>query len=276
MRRPFDAHPDPKRGWVGHWPAPVGLARALSAVADAARPWAIHRSGLALALALGGVTAALSPGVPGARPILAGLLATLLLGTVPGDRPRRGLLLLGLAFAAHGACVIGLSWHAPETVAALPGTEDYLARQARWLSTGTDPESTVLHWLPAQTWLATSMVGYGYLSMGFIPLVEGFTQVEVTHVYVGRLAAVSTSPMVALLLGWAPWSLLRGLCLALLSWEVTSWSFARMTCRSVSTPERRLFRWLGVGALFGADCLTKLLWLETVRGALADNLLGPL
>jgi len=204
------------------------------------------------------------------------LLFPLFLAAVREDRTVRGLAVVGLCFAAHNAAAIGLSASSAEFGALFPDGPEYWAKQQVWITTGTDPEYQVMNWLPAHLQLFAGIVLYCFLSLGFVAFIQGFYEVDLMNFYVGRLIASSDSVAPALLLGWHPWSALRGLCYLLLVWEVASWSLERMTGRTLSTPERRMGRWLAACGFFVADCVVKLAILEPVRRTLADNLSAPL
>jgi len=229
--------------------------------------------GPALAVVIGTVPVMLAAWIGSSHQILAAaLLFPLFLGSVAADRPARGLALVGLCFFAHNALTITLAAHDPAIAAALPEAADYWTRQRAWITTGRDPEYEVMNWLPAHAQLFGAVGLFSFLSMGFITFVQGFYEVDLMNFYVGRLVAHSDSWVPAVLLGWHPWSVLRGLCYLVFTWEIASWSLARMTGRALSTPERRLMRWLAAVGLFAADCFTKLAMLDFVRRTLASNL----
>lgn len=229
--------------------------------------------GPVVALAIGTLPVLLSGWLGPAHQVLAAaLLFPLFLGTVAADRPARGLLLVGICFFAHNALTITLAARDPTLAAALPDAADYWARQRLWITTGRDPEYELINWLPAHIHLFAGVGFFSYVSMGFVTFVQGFYEVDLMNFYVGRLIASSDSMVPALLLGWHPWSALRGLCYLVITWEIASWSLARMTGRALSTPEHRLGRWLAAAGLFCADCLTKAAMLDIVRLTLLENL----
>ncbi len=202
------------------------------------------------------------------------LLFPLFLAAVRQDRTVRGLAVVGLCFAAHNAVAITLAAGSPEVAGMFPDAADYWDKQQVWIRTGVDPEYQVMNWLPAHLQLFVGIVVYCFLSLGMVAFLRGFYEVDLMNFYVGRLIDSSDSVAPALLLGWHPWSALRGLCYLLLTWEIASWSLARLTGRTLSTPERRAARWVAAVVFFGADCVVKLALLEPVRRTLADNLAG--
>ncbi len=278
MPAPFSSHPDPPRpGWLGPFAAPRALAGSSWTLARSAEALSLHPAAPLLAVAVGALPLLAAPVLgPAHQVIAAALLFPLFLGTVPADRAGRGLLLVGLCFVAHNALAIGLAARDPAIGAAMPGAAAYWEVQQAWITTGHDPEYEVTAWLPAHGQLFAAVSVSAYLSLGLVTFAQGFYEVDLMNFYVGRLMAHSGSPAQALLLGWHPWSVLRGLSYVVLTWEVASWSLARMTRRTLSTPERRLLRWVAAGGLFWADCATKLAMLEVVRRTLAGNLAVPL
>ena len=237
-----------------------GRAWALAAILIGVLP-------LGVAAAIGGGWHQLASGL---------LLFPLFLAAVRADRVLRGLAIVGLCFAAHNAFAIGLAAGSPDVAHLFPEGAEYWIKQRAWITTGADPEYEVLNWLPAHLQLFAGIGVYCFLSLGMVAFIQGFYEVDLMNFYVGRLIANSDSVAPALLLGWHPWSALRGLCYLLLVWELASWSLERLTGRCLSTPERRLGRWLAACGFFAADCVVKLALTEPVRRALADNLSAPL
>jgi hypothetical protein len=120
--------------------------------------------------------------------------------------------------------------------------------------------------------LCAAVVLLGYTSLGFVPLWQGMYEVDLMNFYVGRLLAGSENPAIALLLGWHPWSLCRGIGYLWIVFEVASISLERMAGVPLSTRRRRATRWaLGLGFLV-LDGAIKLALLDVVREALAENL----
>lgn len=253
---------------------PAGLATALWRLASLAEPLALSRGAWVSALVVGTLPLLLGAALGSPQhQVVAGLaLFPLFLGTLRTERFGRGVALVGLAFASHNAVAIALSVSSPEAAALFPDGADYWSKQHAWITTGQDPEYVVANWLPAHAQLFVGVALYSYLSLGFLGFVQGFYEVDLMNFYVGRLIAHSDSLAPALLLGWHPWSALRGLCYVVLLWELASWSLERMTGRPLSTPERRLFRWLGAVGLFVADCVVKVVLLDVVRDSLFHNL----
>lgn len=199
--------------------------------------------------------AQLAPGLPGVR----------------GRRPRQA----GVAFGAHSALAILLSARDPAGAAAvLPGAAAYWERTWLWVSTGEDVEYRWSVWAPVHALMLAGVPASAYPSFGVVPFAYGFEQVDLMNYYVGRLAAVSESPAVAVLFGWHPWSVLRGLAYTVLVFEAASWSLERLTGRPLSTRRRRIARWSAGVGLAVADAVVKLALSPFIREQLFANL-GP-
>ena len=209
------------------------------------------------------------------QPLGAGLLFMLLLAAVRRDRPVVGMGVLAAAFAAHNAVAITLAYRDPAGSALImPDAAGYYQAQVEWITTGTDPEYDWANWVPHHLQLIVVISAFCVTSMGLLPLVEGFYQVDLMNFYVGNLLANSTQPVTALFLGWHPWSAIRGLCYMVLVYELASWTLERVTSRVLSTPSARRRRWAAALTLFAADGVVKLLALDFVRNGLAANFIG--
>lgn len=201
------------------------------------------------------------------------LLFPLLVVFLKADRFAHGVALIATAFAAHSVVAILLSRIAPETAAAcLPGGSEYWAKNLHWIRTGEDPEYVLANWLPAHAQLTVAMLLFGYVSLGLIPFMQGFYEVDLMNFYVGRLMETSGDAPLSLLLGWHPWSVARGLGYVALIFEVAALSYARLT----GTTRRGLRAGrLGLALLFlVADGVIKYGLMEGVRGQLAHAIGG--
>jgi hypothetical protein len=183
------------------------------------------------------------------------------------------LAIVAIAFATHAVLAIAVAYYHPAAAAAcMPGAESYWQRQQTWITRGEDPEYQVAHWLPAQAQLLVAMIALAATSLGAIPFAEGFYQVDLMNFYNGRLLSISLDPWLAAALGWHSWSIARGICYALLVFEVSSASLAWWIGTACSTPARRAWRWAGALSCFMGDVLLKLALLEPVRAGLANNI----
>jgi hypothetical protein len=208
------------------------------------------------------------------QPLAAIAVFCVVLASALNGRVGEGLAALALAFGVHCAAGIVLARFWPELAATcFPGGEAYWANNLVWIRTGVDPEYEPLNWVPAHAQLVGAVGLLGYLSMGLIPLFQGFHEVDLMNFYVGRLLAGSNDSVVSLLLGWHPWSVARGLGFCLLVYELAAFSSARFVGRPASPLKPALMR-VGLGlTLLLVDGLLKWQLLETVRGALDARLL---
>jgi hypothetical protein len=211
--------------------------------------------------------------MPGQQAVSALLLFLPFIALVRNDQPVKATALIALAFGIHSLLAISLA--AGDTAAlddVMPGGEQYWQQQETWIRTGQDPEYETKNWLPAHLQLLGGAGVLSFTSLGLLPLLEGMKEVDLMNFYVGRLAAVSHSPAAAVLIGWHPWSVLRGFAYAILVFEIASLSLQQLCGRTLSTARRRAWRWwLGLG-LFACDCVVKYFTLDPVRVQLFRNL----
>jgi len=201
------------------------------------------------------------------------LVWALFLPAVVADRTARGVGVLAMGFAAHCATAIALSFCLGADVAPLfPDAAGYWAQQQVWIRTGVDPEYVVANWGPAHFQLLVAMVVFAAVSLGLTPLVQGMHEVDLMNFYVGNLVAGSDSAATALLLGWHPWSVMRGLCYLFLTFEVASIVLEKWSGSALSTSMRRRWRWTLGLVFFSLDGLLKLFLLPFVRDVLQLNL----
>ncbi len=225
----------------------------------------------------------------GAFPLLLGLLGVgslqqvlsavavflLLLSAVRAERAVVGIVGTGLAFLSHNALAIGIAVQWPEAAAAMmPDGVAYWEAQKAWIISGTDPEYEVVNWLPHHAQLLVGAMVLGILTFGLLPLVQGFYEVDLMNYYVGNLLAASEDGWTALLLGWHPWSLCRGVCFAILNYELASWTLQWLTGRLTSPSRGRRARLFLVLAWFLADVVLKYGMLDVVRDGLKSSLAG--
>jgi hypothetical protein len=198
------------------------------------------------------------------------------LACVRADRTARAIGVLGIAVAAHSVAVVALTVRDPiGTAGIVPGAEDYWQKTRHWIVTGDDvAEYRPADWLPDHLVMVAGVPFAGYTSLGAIPLAAGVTQIDLMNYYVGRLVLAGDSPTVMVLLGWHPWSVLRGLGYAVLIVEAVSLSLERLVGRPLSTRRRRVYRWAGGVSLVCADAAVKFWFAEAIRTGLQSHLIG--
>jgi hypothetical protein len=270
------AAPSP-RGWIPGLPNPRGLgAAALSLATSTSRAVAGWRWPVAAALAgVGPFAVSWLTGLPGHQWVSAILLALLLLTCVLTDAWWRGLATLAIAFALHSAVVFAASRADPARAAhLLPGADDYWQKQVTWIRTGQDPEYALGNWVPAHGLLLAGTALYSYTSFGSLTLAQGFCEVDMMNYYTAQLTRSAEHPVLAVLIGWHVWSVLRGLAYLVITFEIVSISFGRLT-GGTPVPARVRATRLGIGLAFIlADGVTKYLLLEPVRAQLGAMLPG--
>jgi hypothetical protein len=265
------------RGAVWIWPWRPGrrVGRQLLRWADAVAPIALGRRWALAAIAVGAVPALVGYlcGSTLHQPATALLLALLFFACLARDRLGRAIGLVTLVIGAHSAVVIALSARDPAGAAViLPGSEAYWQRTWSWIATGEDQEYRWSEWLPAHALLLVVVPLGAYTSFGAIPFASGIEQVDLMNFYVGRLAAMSESPTLAVVLGWHPWSVVRGVAYTVLVFEVASWSLERLSGCPLSTRKRRTQRWMCGISLVLLDGVVKLTLSPVIRDCLFANL----
>jgi hypothetical protein len=201
------------------------------------------------------------------------LVFPLLLGAAARDRTLRGIALLAGMGVAHSVATITLAALAPAYWAELlPEGAAYWERSRHWILTGESEEYQLSWWLPGHLQLLAAVVGFAYLSLGLTPLWQGLYELDLMNYYVSQLLVSSADPATALLLGWHPWSVCRGIGFLFLTFELTSFSLERMTATPLSTRRKRLGRWVVGLSFLAGDMLIKYLALEPVRQLLAGGL----
>jgi hypothetical protein len=244
-------------------------------VAGLADPFCRGRRWLPTAAAIGTVPFFISYalGVDGHQ-----LVSAIALALVAMSLARQGDGLLGpaaiaTAFVAHSGLVIAVAWADPTGAGAvLPRSDWYWDKQYTWITTGQDPEYALSAWVPAHFQLLAAAVVLGFTSFGAIAFYQGFFEVDLMNFYNAQLLSASASQPLALVLGWHPWSLLRGAGYVLLSFEIVSLALAWISGVPVATRRARAWRWTLGLAFLAADGLVKIVLLEPVRRSLYMNL----
>lgn len=270
--------PDPatrRGGWIGPVGVPRGVARCVVRVAGLARGLVGWRWLPVAAVAAGTLPFALSyvAGVSGHAPVTGIALALLVLACVRAGAWVKGLVAIAACFLAHGAAVIAVAHHDPAGAAAvLEGGNEYWERQRAWIATGHDPEYEIAAWAPAHGVLVVGVALYAYASFGATAFTAGVREVDRMNYYVARLIAESESGSVALVAGWHPWSLARGVGFTLVALAVVGCSYERLTGGRALGPARLRRLFAGGVCFLLLDCAIKVVATEPVRAILAANL----
>ena len=259
------------------WPLRPRTREALLEIVSVASPLVRGRWWPLLALAVGTVPLLIGAAIlTSLHQIATGLLlGPLFWACIRDDRLGRAIGITALVIMSHSVLAIALAAHQPERMAAiLPGSAEYWERTRHWIQTGDDPEYRIAEWFPHHIGLFLAATLVGGLSLGLVPFALGVEQVDLMNFYVGRLIAESESPTIAVLFGWHPWSILRGLACTVLIFETASQSLEWLSVRTLSTRRRRQTRWaLGIGLAI-ADAVTKQFFAPFVRDQLFWNLSG--
>ncbi|MCR4414613.1 MAG: hypothetical protein NUV77_19525 [Thermoguttaceae bacterium] len=280
MNQTGKEHARPSGGAVGRGRTTFGrtvvrVRAATFQVAGLADPFCRGRRWLPTAVAIGTVPFCVSYalGLDGHQ-----LVSAIGLTLVAMSLARQGAGVLGpaaiaTAFVAHSVLVIAVAWVDPARAGAvLPMSDWYWDKQYTWITTGQDPEYALSAWVPAHFQLLAAAFVLGVASFGAIAFYQGFFEVDLMNFYNAQLLSASASRPLALVLGWHPWSLLRGAGYVLVSFEIVSLALAWISGVPVATRRARLWRWTLGLAFLAADGLVKLVLLEPVRRSLYLNL----
>lgn len=260
--------------WI--WPLrlPVSARRATYDFAGLAQFFCEGSRWLPASIAAGTIPFLISyaMGARGHQLISALLLMMLCLACARRDDWRKGLGVMAVAYVAHCAVVIALSYADPSRVAPLlPGAVEYWHKQIGWIQTGMDPEYQLSAWVPAHLKLLGGAILFSYTSLGSIIFYQGFYEVDLMNFYNAQLMAQSSNQALSLALGWHVWSWLRGLGYLFIAFEIISFSLRRMTGMNGDGGLR--WRRFAVGLAFLlADGLVKVIMLEPVREQMMFNL----
>lgn len=263
--------------WLGPVAVPAPVVEGARRVGDVVAPLFRGHAWLVAAAAAGVFPLAVGLATRSAvhQALSAAGLFFLVVGAARADVWGKAAAALAVAFAAHCVGAVLLARHFPDLSAALfPGGFEYWTQARTWIRTGVDPEYELANWVPAHLHLAAAMVPLSYLSLGLIPCLQGFHEVDLMNFYVGRLLAESGDAGVSLLVGWHPWSVLRGVGFTVLTATLGVASYQRLVGQPWGGAARLWLR-LGVGVGFLlADGLAKVWLMEPVRLALAQRLLA--
>ncbi len=173
------------------------------------------------------------------QPLTGLLLTPLLVGCLAKGRPGLALAGIALAVGVHSGAAVALSAADPGRAAAiLDGSAPYWDRTRHWIVTGADPEYDWRHFVPAHLILVLLVVAGGYVTLTALPLMVGVRELDLMNFYVGRLIAEGNAPWAAVLWGWHPWSVIRGVSYSLLLLSTATWSLNRLTGRADDRPQR--------------------------------------
>lgn len=209
-----------------------------------------------------------------AHQTVSGLALTVLVwGALHSGRAAVGIATILLAFASHSALAISLAALAPEQIAGLfPDGPAYWAKQEAWIRSGHDPEYELASWLPVHFQLLGACFVLAPLTLGLAIFARGFYEVDLMNVYVGTLLRESGGAWGAILVGWHPWSICRGLCYVLLTYELVGRVGEWLTGRSPPPGRARTWRVALAFGFFAADCVIKSSCTEAVRSVLYASL----
>jgi hypothetical protein len=112
-----------------------------------------------------------------------------------------GLLSLGVVVLVHRAPALAAS--------GILNGEPYRQEMFAWIETGVGKEVSPARFLPEHLLHLTVFLVLTYVSAGYLGLVLGAALMGYMSYFVGAFAAASGDPLLAGLLAWVPWSVVR-------------------------------------------------------------------
>lgn len=161
-----------------------------------------------------------------------------------GQRRRAIVLVLLWALFLSEAMIIG-TYFMPERAekVTLMGTS-YRDDMLQWVRTGEGEESSPRRFIPSHVKQFAVFIVISFFTAGAGGLVMGAVLLNYMNFYVGSLVIESHSPVLALLVGWQPYAMLRVVAYVLVATALTEAFFAIIKGRK---PSRRAVFYAGVG-----------------------------
>lgn len=147
----------------------------------------------------------------------------------------------------------------PRTAAAtvIHGTT-YAGEMFHWIRTGQGPEGDPLKFVPQHLLHLVLFCVLSLLTGSVLSLFMGAVLMNYMAFYVGSLINQSTDPLLATVMGWHPWSILRVMSFVMLGVILAEPLISRFTRHDYDNREVRPFVWVAIAGL-GADIIIKAL-----------------
>ena len=127
-----------------------------------------------------------------------------------------------------------------------------------WILTGRGAESMPSRFIPQHAVHAAVFAAVTLVSGGFGSMAMGAALMNYMGTYVGSLAAASRHPVLAIVLGWHPWSLIRIVSFVVIGVVLATPLLSRVLHVSEDRDDsRRLLKWAAAGLV--ADVVVKAL-----------------
>ena len=192
-----------------------------------------------------------------AIPLFVPVLNTLASYPVMVSTLRRGELRLAVVrmllwALTMGVCATLLSYARPaETDRLFVRGEAYRVEMHTWVLTGRGAESTPSEFIPQQIGHAVLFSALALATAGALAMPMGAVLMNYMGHYVGPLAAIGRRPLLLMVLGWQPWSVIRIVSFVVIGVVL---SVPLLTRRR---PDLRWLGWAGAGLV--ADIVLKAL-----------------
>lgn len=200
-------------------------------------------------------------------PLVSGTLAWLYLrGAIAGPRPRVVGSLLVWAVLCSATVITLTQWMPDRAAAVIPNGPAYWQEMQPYVEQGTGPEATPSQFIPQHVLHLTAFVVLAALTGGWGGLVLGSLLLGYMSFYVAQVVHHADHGLVAALVAWHPWSVLR-----VIAFVIFGVSLARLVLEGIG--------WRGAAGLRGFVreeqkplLVASLLWLADLA---IKTLLGP-
>ncbi|HJZ10819.1 MAG TPA: hypothetical protein VJ521_01630, partial [Acidobacteriota bacterium] len=202
--------------------------------------------------------------VAGAYPVLFSLLKD-------GRRTRAIFLMLFWALSLT-VIVIGATIYDPQRAEAsiLNGVK-YWTEMQQWIETGVGTESSPLQFIPQHLLHFVIFFLLSLITASLLSLLMGAILMNYMSFYVGKLISASHDSLVAAIMGWHPWAVLRVISFVILGVALAEPMVGILTGKNFELTESKRLIWIALAGLV-LDILLKALlapwWGMKLRGLL--------
>lgn len=191
-------------------------------------------------------------------PLLNVLLAYPVLFTLLAENQRRKAILTMLFWASCMGMVMvfaALRYPAPAAASIYNGTS-YVQEMFHWIQTGEGAEGDPLKFVPIHLLHIIVFCVLSAISASFLSLVMGAMLMNYMAFYVASLIQASHHSMLAILMAWHPWSIIRIISFVILGVILGEPLICKVTGRDYEYVGVRPFLWAAIGGLI-LDVLMK-------------------
>jgi hypothetical protein len=182
-----------------------------------------------------------------------------LAGLLAGEIRQTVWRMLGWALLVSVVTVLATTWWPEAVQRHVWRGASYRDEMFHWIRTGVGPESTPSQFFPQHVLHYAVFMTASLLTLGWAGLAMGCALLNYMNFYVGSLVLEAEQPILAALLGWPPYAVIRVVAYVLGATAVTALVLRRLGAgsREGRGRIRRLLGWSV--ALFAVDILLKML-----------------